>query len=48
MIQKSKAKRVLQKIEQCFCGSDFSHVKHMPFTLKGSELHRMTYAYESQ
>jgi hypothetical protein len=30
------------------CGSGFSHVKHTPFALEGSELHRMTYAYESQ
>jgi hypothetical protein len=31
-----------------FRGSDFSHVKHTTFTLEGSELHQMTYAYESQ
>jgi hypothetical protein len=30
------------------CGSGFSHVKHTPYALEGSELHRMTYAYESQ
>jgi hypothetical protein len=48
MIQKSEAKRVLRKIEQSFCRSDFSHVKHMPFALEGSELHQMTYVYESQ
>jgi hypothetical protein len=31
-----------------FCGSGFSHVKHTPFVLEGSEIHQMTYTYESQ
>jgi hypothetical protein len=31
-----------------FCESNFSNVKHKPFALEGSELHWMTYAYESQ
>jgi hypothetical protein len=48
MIQQSEGKRVLQKIEHSFCESDFSHVKHTHFILEGSELHRMTYTYESQ
>jgi hypothetical protein len=48
MIQKFEAKRALQKIEQSFCGIGFSHVKHMPFALEGSELHRTTYTCESQ
>jgi hypothetical protein len=42
-----EAKRELQKIEQSFCGSGFSHVKHTPFTLEGSELHQMTYTCAS-
>jgi hypothetical protein len=43
-----EAKRVLQKIEQSFCGSGFSHVKHTPFTPEGNEIPQMTYACESQ
>jgi hypothetical protein len=45
-----EVKRVLQKIEQSLLyGSNIiSHIKHTPFALEGSELHRMTYAYESQ
>jgi hypothetical protein len=31
-----------------FCKSGFSHIKHTPFALEGSELHRMTYACEPQ
>jgi hypothetical protein len=35
--------------QSLLCISDIiSHVKHTPSTLEGSELHRMTYAYESQ
>jgi hypothetical protein len=33
---------VLQKIEQSFGESDFPHVKHTPFALEWSELHRRT------
>jgi hypothetical protein len=48
MIQWFEAKRVLQKIEHSFCENGFSHIKHTPFTLEGSELHRTTYVCESQ
>jgi hypothetical protein len=48
MIQKSEVVRVLQKIELSFCRSDLSHVKQTPFALEGSELHQMTYVYESK
>jgi hypothetical protein len=48
MIQRSEAKRVLQKIEQSFYGSSFSHIKHTPFALEGSELPQTTYACGSQ
>jgi hypothetical protein len=48
MFTEVEAKRALQKIEQSFYGSYFSHIKHTPFILEGSELHRMTHACESQ
>jgi hypothetical protein len=43
-----ESKRVLQQIEQSFAEAIISNVKHTPFTLEGCELHRMTYACESQ
>jgi hypothetical protein len=43
-----EAKRAPQKIEQSVCRSGFSHIKHTPFTLEGSELPQTAYAYMSQ
>jgi hypothetical protein len=44
-----KPKSASKDITEFLCESGFiSHLKHTPFAVEGSELHRTTYTYESQ